>query len=326
MSKVRIGFIGCGGRAGSHMRALGQREDTEIVGACDVVEAAARRAGERLGVPHYTDHRTLLGRDDLDAVVISVPVFAHGQVELDVIARGLPFLLEKPVARDLETARRVAGALRQAGLWAAIGYQLRYTPAVRQAKAFMVGRRVAVVEGHYWCTTARGGAWQNDWEKSGGQLVEQATHTIDLMRHLVGEVEEVYSQQASRILSAITSPDAYTVSLRFTDGALGSLTSSWTHDTGDWSHANIVNVSLDGCLLRLDGAGARVLPAGKAELPEVAGAEDMYKAFVRSVRAGGPEGILSGYDDALATLAVSLAANESAATHRPVRVAEAVGR
>lgn len=326
MSKVRVAFIGCGGRASSHMGALKQREDTEIVGVCDVVEAAAQRAGERLGAPHYTDHRALLAREDLDAVVISVPVFAHGQVELDVIARGVPFLLEKPVARDLETARRVSAALRQAGLWATVGYQLRYLPAVRQAKAFMQGRRVAIVEGHYWCPTSRQGVWQNDWEKSGGQLVEQATHTIDLMRHLVGEVEEVYSQQAHRILDRITSPDAYTVSLRFTDGALGGLTSSWTHDVNDWSNANILNISLDGCLLRVDGAGAHVLPAGKAELPSAGEPEDMYEAFIRSVRTGSPSGILSGYDDALTSLAVSLAANQSAAEHRPVRVAEAVGR
>lgn len=325
MAKVRIGFIGCGGRAGSHIEALHKHEGAEIIAVADVAEPAAKRAGERLGVPFYTDHRTLLARDDLDAAVVSVPVFAHGQVEMDVIARGLPFFVEKPVARDLETARRVAAALRRAGLWAAVGYQLRYSGAVRQAKSFLEGRRVAVVEGHYWCGTSHQRVWQNDWAKSGGQLVEQATHTIDLMRHLVGEVEEVYSNQAKRVLEAITSPDAYVVSLRFANGALGALTSSWSHDPGDWSHANILNISLDGCLLRLDGGGAHVLPAGKGDLPEATG-DGMYDAFVRSVQAGAPDGILSTYDDALATLAVSLAANESAETHRAVRPAEAQGR
>ena len=326
---VRIGFIGCGGRAGSHLTALGEHAQARIVAVCDLVEAAAQRAGERLGVPWYTDHRPLLARDDLDAVVLSLPVFAHGAPELDVIARGLPFLVEKPVARDLDTARQVAAALHAAGLWASVGYQLRYTTAVRQAKAFLTtagngARRVAVAEGHYWCGTSHTQAWHNDWTKAGGQLVEQATHTVDLMRHLVGDVEEVYSQQAHRVLREITSPDAYTVSLRFADGALGGLTSSWTHDPRDWSHANILNLSLDGCLLRLDGAGAHVLPERGQALPEVDG-PSLYDAFLRSVRAGRPEGVLSTYDDALATLAVSLAANESAQTHRPVRIADARG-
>jgi predicted dehydrogenase len=324
LSKVRVGFIGCGGRARAHMDALRRREDTEIVAVADVVEAAAQAAGERLGVPFVSDHRALLQRDDLDAVVLSLPVFAHGEVELDVIARGLPFLVEKPVARQLPTARRIADALRAAGLWAAVGYQLRYEPGVRQAKAFLAGRTVSVVEGHYWCGTARGGAWHNDWERSGGQLVEQATHTIDLMRHLVGEVAEVYAQQASRIVRTITSPDSYTVSLRFADGALGALTTSWAHDLGDWSHANVLHVVLDGCLLRLDGRGARVFPEGRAELPAVPGV-GMYEAFIEGVRRGHPSEVLSLYDDAVATLTVSLAANESARTGRPVAIAEAVG-
>jgi len=323
LPRLRIGVIGCGGRAGSHLQALGGREDCEIAAVADVAEAAARRAGERLGVPWHTDHRELLARD-LDAAVICVPVFAHGQVELDVIARGLPFLVDKPVARDLATARRVLAALRAAGLWACVGYQLRYAAGVRRARAFVRERTVALVDGHYWCGTGRGGSWHNDWEKSGGQLVEQATHTVDLMRHLAGEVEEVYAQQAHRILTGITSPDAYTVSLRFASGALGSLSSSWVHDPGDWSNANIVHLSLDGCLLRLDGTGATLLPPGRAELPAADG-PDMYEAFVAGLRGGEPAEVLSSYEDGLATLAVSLAANESAQTHRPVRLAEAVG-
>lgn len=324
MAKVRIGFIGCGGRAGSHMRALQGREDTEIVAVADVVEAAARRAGEHLGVPFYTDHRALLERRDLDAAFLCLPVFAHGQVERDVIARGLPFFVEKPVARDLATARGIAAELHRARLWAAVGYQLRYLRGVRQARAFVEGKTVAVVEGHYWCGTAREGAWQNDWERSGGQLVEQATHTVDLMRLLVGEVEEVYAVQARRVLAAITSPDAYVVSLRFACGALGALTTSWAYDPGDWSQANVLHLVLDGCILHLGAGGVEVLPTGRWQLPEV-GEADMYEAFVEGVRTGNPARVESSYDDALATLAVSLAANESARSGRAVRVAEAVG-
>lgn len=323
-SRVRVGVIGCGGRAGSHLHALARGSGSTVVAVADVVEAAARTAGERWGVPWYTDHRELLRRDDLDAAVICVPVFAHGQIEGDVAARGLPFLVDKPVARDLATARRVAEAVRAAGVWASVGYQLRYLPHVRRARAFLAGRTVAVVEGHYWCGTGRAGSWHNDWEKSGGQLVEQATHTVDLMRHLVGDVEAVYAQQARRILTGITSPDAYTVSLRFVSGALGTLSTSWAHDPGDWSQANVLHLSLDGCLLRVDGGGASLLPEGKEQLPEVEG-PDMYAAFCAGVRSGRPAEVLSSYDDGVATLAVSLAANESARSGRPVALAEAVG-
>jgi predicted dehydrogenase len=323
LARVRIGFIGCGGRAAAHMAALARRADVEVVGVADVVAQAAEQAGARLGVPAFTDHRQLLERP-LDAVVISVPVFAHGVIEMDCIARGVPMLIEKPVARDLPTAERIAEALRAKGLWAAVGYQLRYGQGVRQARAFLAGRAVSVVEGHYWCGTNRQGAWQNDWKASGGQLVEQATHTVDLMRFLVGEVEEVYALQARRVLTQITSPDSYVVALRFAGGALGALTTSWVYDGSDWSHANVVHVVVDGALVRLDGQGAHVSPATQGGLPEVP-SMDLYDAFVSAVQTGVPRDVLSPYEDALATLRVTLAANESAARGRPVRVRDAVG-
>ena len=320
-SRVRIGVIGCGGRAGSHIQAFSRGEGSTVVAVADVAEAAARAAGERWSVPWYTDHQELLRRDDLDAVVVCVPVFAHGQIELDVISRGLPFLVDKPVSRDLGAARRVQSALEAAGLWACVGYQLRYLEPVRRARAFLAGQTVAVADGHYWCGTGRSGSWHNDWQRSGGQLVEQATHTVDLMRHLVGEVEEVYAQQARRVVTGITSPDTYTVALRFEGGALGSLSTTWAHDPGDWSNANILHVVVDGRLLRVDGSGAGLLPAGRGDLPEAPG-PDMYTAFCAGVRSGQPTEVLSSYADGVATLAGSLAANASAQAHRPVRLSE----
>jgi predicted dehydrogenase len=319
---VRIGIIGCGGRARDHMRALAAHPLAQVVAVADISPEAAERAGTALGVPWYTDHRRLLERTDLDAAWLSVPVSAHGPAELEIIGRGLPFFVEKPVARHLETGIEIAEALERAGLWAAVGYQLRYETRVRTAHAFVAGRTVATAEGHYWCGTGRqAGRWITDWEQSGGQLVEQATHTVDLLRHLVGEVEEVYALQAHRVLKEITSPDAYAVVLRFRNGALGTLNTGWTHDPGEWSEANVVHLLLDGCLVELGSRGVVLQPARAGELAEVTG-PDMYGAFLAAVRSGDPvgAGVLSPYRDALATLAVSLAANTSAESGRPEAV------
>ncbi len=318
-ARVRIGVVGCGGRAGAHLRALQRHPEAEIVAVADVAESAAAKAGEALGVPHYTDHRALLARDDLDAVWISVPVFAHGALELAVIERGLPFFVEKPVARDLETALRISAALDRAGLWAAAGYQLRYGEGVRRARAYVAGRTVALVEGHYWSGTGRHGGWVADFDRGGGQLVEQATHTVDLMRYIAGEVAEVYARQTTRVLREITAPDTYTVSLRFSSGALGTLSASWVHDPDDWAHANVLHFGLDGCLVRIAGQAAELLPASAGALPEVESIPGLHGAFLAAVRdRAALPGVLSPYRDAVATLAVSLAANASAAMGRPV--------
>ncbi len=319
--QVRVGIIGCGGRAGEHMRALSTNPGARIVGVADVAAAAAQPAGDRLGVPWYRDHRLLLERDDVDALWISVPVFAHGGIELDTIARGLPFFVEKPVARELDTAREIARALDRAGLWASVGYQLRYLPWIRGVRDVVASSTLAIAEGHYWCGTGRQDHWVADWERSGGQLVEQATHTIDLLRFFGGDVDEVWAVHAHRVLHNISSPDAHAVAMRLRSGAPATLSASWAHDPGEWKETNVLHLVLDGMLVRVDAAGAAVTPADRAQVPEVHG-PDIYDAFLAAVRSKDPAaaGVLSPYRDAAATLAVSLAANTSGETGQPVRV------
>src|SRR5438046_1390034 len=122
---VRVGFIGCGGIAQGHLRALQEHPHARVVAVCDVNPAAAERAVGRFGGEPYGDYRAMLARDDLDAAYLCLPPFAHGDVDLAVIERGLPFLVQKPVALDLATGRKIAAAARRKGLITCVGYQLR---------------------------------------------------------------------------------------------------------------------------------------------------------------------------------------------------------
>ncbi|HIE30113.1 TPA: Gfo/Idh/MocA family oxidoreductase, partial [Candidatus Poribacteria bacterium] len=176
--EVKIGFIGCGGNAGGHMRTLMNMEDVRIVATCDIVEELAARAAEQCNAQAYTNHKAMLERDDLDGIYISIPVFAHGQPELDTIQRGLPFFVEKPVAINMETAKIVESAVSNSGIITCVGYQLRYTGATDIAKEVLAGKTISMVIGKYWSGSGRGdpSRWVRQMNKSGGQLVEQATH------------------------------------------------------------------------------------------------------------------------------------------------------
>src|SRR5688500_1983376 len=151
-SEVRIGFIGCGGNARGHMRSVAGVPGARIVGVCDVAPEAARLAGEQTGAEAYTDVRALLDRGDLSAVYVSIPVFAHGEPELAIVERGLPMLVEKPVALDMATARRVEAAAKEKDLLTCVGYQLRYrgsAHAARQLLAAPDAGPVGIVHGIY---------------------------------------------------------------------------------------------------------------------------------------------------------------------------------
>lgn len=326
LERVKIGFIGCGGNARGHMKRLQELPEARLVGVCDVVEELAQKAAVETGAEGYADHRRLLDRGDLDAVYISIPVFAHGQPEFDTIERGLPFLVEKPVALDMATAREIERRVRKAGLLTAVGYQLRYGGTVDLARGFLAGQRVGLVNGRYWCNSGAGDPtrWLRQMARSGGQLVEQATHTIDMMRCLAGEIDSVYCASTQQVLTEIDCPDFSAVSLRFASGAVGSLTASWAF-AQNWNHANVVELLYEDALLNWTYGKLTVHRGGTIEEhthAQGAPGPSIDEVFVRAVQSGDASAIRSPYPDAVVSLAASLAMNLSAREDRPVSVAE----
>lgn len=319
--EVKIGFIGCGGNARGHMRTLMNMESVRIVATCDVVETLATQAAEECNAQAYTNHKTMLERDDLDGIYISIPVFAHGQPELDTIERGLPFLVEKPVAINMETAKKVESAVNNSGTITCVGYQLRYTGVADIAREILADKTISMVIGRYWCGSGRGdpSRWLRQMNKSGGQLVEQATHTIDLIRYLAGEVQEVYAMQANRVLNEIDCPDSNVVAMRFASGALGSLTASWTHDPRDWSNANVLDILFDESHIHWDGGKIILKEQGETKELTQPG-QSIDAVFTEAVRTKDGSQIRSPYSDAVKSLAISLAANESGVSGAPKKV------
>lgn len=324
LEQVRVGFIGCGGNARGHMRGVAAVEYATVAACCDLVEPLAVDAAAPYGAAVYTEPRRMLGEAALDAVVISIPVHAHGEPEHAVIDAGLPFLVEKPVGREMRLVREIEARVAEAGLITAVGYQLRYSQATRRAKEMCAGQPIGLVVGSYWCGSGRLGAgrWIGDFAKSGGQLLEQATHTIDLMRYFGGEVDTVCALANSVHLPDTDCPDVNAVQWTFASGALGSLTTAWALDPSDWRYANNVHVTGDGWHFLWTTAGLTA-KLGVAEPETTPGGDFPLDAtFCDAVRRRDGSAILSPYSDGARSMAVSLAALESARRGGPVRVAE----
>ena len=321
MEETKIGFIGCGGNAGGHMNTLQNIDSANIVATCDIDENRANTAAQKHNATPYIDHRSMLERTDLDAIYLSLPVFAHGQPELDVIDRGLPFLVEKPVAINMDIAHQVEEAVRKADLITCVGYQLRYLGATKFARQILTKNVASMGIGKYWCGTGRGNpdAWIRQMSKSGGQLLEQATHTIDTMRYLLGEVEEVHAMQTSRVLTEIDCPDSNIVSLKFENGAVGSLTTYWAFDNGDWSHTNVIDILYKDQLINWNPSRLRIKENGEY-IDKTEASPSIDEVFVKAVRSGDRSQILSPYGDAVKTMAVSIAANQSGRTGKSIKI------
>jgi len=317
VERLKVAFIGCGGNGRGHIRALAEMDEAALVGVCDTSEAAAHAAAEEYGSRPYTDFREMLDAETPEAVGISVPATVRGDIERELIARRIPFFIEKPVARDMATAREIEAAVAEAGIITSVGYQLRYTAAATAAKALLAKRRARMVVGRYWCSTALTERWHVK-AAAGGQLLEQATHTLDMMRYLVGEIEEVFALESTIRRPEAETPDAHCVALRFAGGAVGSLTATWA-TAMEPGEANVLDIFYGRYAMHWTADAVAISPEPEPE-DELPAAEPLQidRVFVEAVRAGDASLVLSDYAEGVRSLAVSLAAEESSRTGRPV--------
>lgn len=340
---VRIGFAGTGGIAGSHLIDLVRIPDAEVVALYDIdrerCELAMRRINgqqdqaTRPGGPEprklqakvYTDFKAMLDEAGLHALYVCTPPFAHGELEFAAIDAGLALFVEKPVALSMDLARQVAEGIQKKGLVSSSGYQTRYSEAADKARELLTGKTIAMALGFY-LGGLPGTPWWRVQAQSGGQLVEQATHTVDLMRWLLGDVSRAYSAGALRALKDTPNFDIFdvaTTTLHFTSGAIGNVSNTSILGSGTATGVPAgVHVLAQDLRLEMWGTTLKVVIPGKTEEYRWSSntmlAED--QAFVEAVTRRDPSRVRSPYADAAKTLAVTLAAEESARTGRPVDV------
>lgn len=319
---VRIGFFGCGGIAGAHFNALSQIPEAQPVAFCDIDPARAEAAAQRFGGRAYTDWQTMLEHEQLDALYVCVPPHAHVGAEEAAAERGIHLFVEKPVARTLEKAKAIEAAIAQAGVISSVGYHFRYMATTQKARELLEGKTVGMVTG-WWMGGMPGVAWWRVMEQSGGQFVEQTTHIVDLARYLVDDIVEVYALMTNRKLHREVENysvyDVGAVAVKFASGVIGAIHNTCLLNMGWRVGLEVVTPEL---IVETDWGKVKTTEPGKETVYQLSSNPylEENKAFLHAIVTGDRSGIRSTYADAVKTLAVTLAANESAQTGQPVRV------
>jgi predicted dehydrogenase len=322
---LKVGFVGTGGIAKRHLGNTAKRDDIAMVGYADVALEKAQSAAEQYGGNAYADFRELYDREQPDVVVISTPPFAHGEIEEEAAMRGIHFFVEKPVAVNMELAKRVLTALENADIATQVGYMYRFSEALLRVRELLEGRAVAMVQAHYYMPGLPPPAWWPYMAKGGGQLVEQATHMLDLGRFLAGEVATVAGQTATvrnwtdvpadyqpeqmrEFSEEFDIPDVTALILQYESGALGTLSCSIVPQ-GAWDAG--FKLVADGLLVTIDGPNARWSGEEEGELKagENWGEYVLYDLY-DSVIAGSTQTAVP-YIEGVRSLAISLAGYES---------------
>ena len=322
LDECKVGFVGAGGVAMRHARHLAQLKDVRVVAVTDPNAAAAQSFAETTDAAVATDLDELI-KTSPDAVYVCVPPHAHGAIEEQLLDAGIAMFVEKPLAMDLPTAERIAATASKAGVVTAVGHHWRYSPAVDLVRDLLAGRPVRLVTGS-WIDRVPPVPWWSKRALSGGQIVEQAVHVLDLIRLLCGDVVEVdaYANSAPPATPGADVDGATVAILKLQSGAVGSVAAAccvdWKHLAGLELHADGLSVTI-----REDDISAKT-PQGivrRSLQPEDA-KQAADRAFIDAVVGNGSarKGILVDYDEALRTHQLACAIATSAAHHRPVRL------
>jgi predicted dehydrogenase len=201
MRPVRVALLGCGAIATAvHLRVLMHLETAEVVALADPDPAARDRARHLAGVEPTADPWSVVGRPDVDAVVVTTPSATHAELAAAAAAAGKHLYVEKPLATSREDGRRVVDAVDAAGVVAAIGFNRRFHPVFRRARELLrrneIGHPVAV-QSAFGQRLDDVPGWKRSRATGGGAVLDLASHHADLLRWLLGDVVEAQAWTAS---------------------------------------------------------------------------------------------------------------------------------
>ncbi|MCC6168772.1 MAG: Gfo/Idh/MocA family oxidoreductase [Caldilineaceae bacterium] len=335
---IRAGFVAAGNRSVSHMAALTHLENIAVAGITELdparAAAAVARANERRAPgsdpiqPKVFDNvQAMMDATGCNVLYLCLPPYAHGKLDHQIIDMGLPVMFEKPVAVEMGVANEIAAHVAESGIVNAAGYQKRYGAPVQAAKTRLAGLPIGMAIAIR-LSGLPGQPWWRVQAQSGGMLVEQHTHAVDLMRLLVGEIESAYAVGGTFFLKETPHLDIFDMNaatVRFAGGIPGIIGNSCAAPEGApvfpphlvhvVAKGMTVSVNQSKATFRTQEGEEEVLPTEDDDLP-------MNRAFIAAARRGDQEGILSDFADATRTLAVTLACQRSAETGRPVQLAE----
>ena len=223
---MRIALCGAGLVGRRHAAAIRACEGAALAAITDP-DPAARVFAEGLGVPYHAELAELLA-DPPDAIVLATPNAHHFEGAMACIAAGVPVLVEKPLVTDVDEGRRLVEAAEAAGVPLLAGHHRRHNPRIAAAKrAVDQGKlgRIVSAQTTTWLTKPDDYfdvVWRR--EEGAGPVRVNLVHDVDLLRHLIGDVVEVFAFSQSGRGHAVE--DAAVATLLFASGALGTVSVS----------------------------------------------------------------------------------------------------
>jgi predicted dehydrogenase len=231
---INFAIIGCGHIAKKHAEQIAATEEANLIAVCDKIPEAMVPFTEQYHVEAYQDYDEMLKDDRIDVICICTPSGLHAPLAVKAAQAKKHVIVEKPIALTLEDADLIIKACKENGVKLSVVHPNRFRPAIMKLKQAMdEGRFGKLSHANATVRWNRNQAyydqapWRGTKALDGGVLMNQAIHNLDLLLWIVGDIEEVYSMQATRLRN-IEAEDVSVGVVRFKSGALGVIEAATT--------------------------------------------------------------------------------------------------
>lgn len=229
--RVRYAIVGAGSIAQSYAVAFQHTHASTLVAVCDISETAAAALGARTNSRHYTSVEQMVTENGFDAVILCTPPSTHRELSLYFLKRGIHVLCEKPITIDRASLDEMLEAAKASSVILSMASKFRYVKDVIRAKQMVeVGLLgdVVLFENCFMSPVDMSRRWNSVKSISGGGvLIDNGTHSVDIMRYLLGPIQSIKVVEGKR-LNGLPVEESAHVLIRGVNGILGRIDLSWS--------------------------------------------------------------------------------------------------
>lgn len=230
MKKLRFGLIGCGRISKNHFEAVSQIEEAEFTACCDIIPERAKEAAQAYDIGSvYSDYMEMLDKEKLDAVSICTPSGLHSSMGIEVAKRKINVITEKPMALNVKSADALINACDDNNVKLFVVKQNRLNATLQLLKKAIekdrFGKIYLAQSNVFWQRPQSyydQAPWRGTWELDGGAFLNQASHYVDAMYWLLGDVQSVRAETATMARS-IQAEDTGCAIVHFKSGAIATI-------------------------------------------------------------------------------------------------------
>jgi predicted dehydrogenase len=240
--RLRFGLVGAGRIGNAYAQAFESSHAAELAAVADLREGAGQALAQRSGARAYDRYQKMQRESKLDAVLICTPPNTHPEIAMYFMERGVHVLCEKPFSIDLAHAKMMLACAKRNGVAITMASKFRYVDDVIRAKSIVASGilgEIVLFENAFTSRVDMSAQWNSDPAISGGGvLIDNGTHSVDIMRYFLGSLADVHVVEGKRT-QGLAVEDTVRIFVHSEAGVMGSIDLSWSINKEQESYISI---------------------------------------------------------------------------------------